>query len=297
MVVSLFSLQGTIGSPANSDPRIIVVGAISKNGSRALFSNYGSQLDVVAPGEYVTSTTVGSGYAYTLYPISGTSFAAPQVSAVAALLLSKNPNLTGRGVAEIIEKTARKVGGYSYTYTSARPNWTWNNEMGHGLIDAYVAVSEASLLASLPPPATPVLFNIGTMLNPYQQGMAGIPADVMGYWVQPGVNMVTINQNYDSGASYEWDSGVLTSGHDTGPHTLRVIAPAPFHAGGHGIYEIKCRAYKNGQYSEWDAIYLYVSTTPPPTSPSWFQNEAETETTEEETEGTEELGVLAETVR
>ncbi|MDR2935827.1 MAG: S8 family serine peptidase, partial [Rikenellaceae bacterium] len=105
---------GAVSSPANSDPRIIVVGAIGKNGSRAPFSNYGSQLDVVAPGENVTSTTTGNGYAYTILPISGTSFAAPQVSAIAALILSQNPSLTQNQVADIIESTAQKVGGYSY---------------------------------------------------------------------------------------------------------------------------------------------------------------------------------------
>lgn len=40
-----------------------------------------------------------------------------------------------------IEKTAQKVGGYSYTTTSNRPNGTWNNEMGYGLCNAFAALS------------------------------------------------------------------------------------------------------------------------------------------------------------
>ena len=43
----------------------------------------------------------------------------------------------------IIEKTARKVGGYSYSTVSGRPNGTWHTEVGYGLIDAYAAVMEA----------------------------------------------------------------------------------------------------------------------------------------------------------
>ena len=62
----------------------------------------------------------------------GTSFAAPQVSAVAALILSVNPNLTAQQVRNIIESTAQKVGGYAYTNTSGRPNGTWDDEMGYG---------------------------------------------------------------------------------------------------------------------------------------------------------------------
>ncbi|MBN1651589.1 MAG: S8 family serine peptidase [Bacteroidales bacterium] len=70
----------------------------------------------------------------------GTSFAAPQVSAIAALLFSINNNLTALEVRNIIESTAQKVGGYSYTTTSGYGNGTWNNEMGYGLVNAYAAV-------------------------------------------------------------------------------------------------------------------------------------------------------------
>ena len=47
------------------------------------------------------------------------------------------------GTVRIIEKTARKVGGYSYSTVSGRPNGTWHTEVGYGLIDAYAAVMEA----------------------------------------------------------------------------------------------------------------------------------------------------------
>lgn len=65
-------------------------------------------------------------------------------SAVAALMLSINPNLTGSEVVRIIENTAQKVGGYSYVTTSGRTNGTWNNEMGYGLLNAFAAVSQVS---------------------------------------------------------------------------------------------------------------------------------------------------------
>ena len=74
---------------------------------------------------------------------NGTSSACPHVAGVAALILSVNPNLTQKEVATIIEKTARKVGGYSYSTVSGRPNGTWHTEVGYGLIDAYAAVMEA----------------------------------------------------------------------------------------------------------------------------------------------------------
>jgi hypothetical protein len=42
-----------------------------------------------------------------------------------------------------IERTANKVGGYSYQSSSEHPNGTWNNEVGYGLVNAYAAVKEA----------------------------------------------------------------------------------------------------------------------------------------------------------
>jgi subtilisin family serine protease len=65
------------------------------------------------------------------------------VAAVAALILSVNNNLSSKEVGDIIEKTARKVGGYTYSAVSGRPNGTWNDEVGYGLVDAYEAVMEA----------------------------------------------------------------------------------------------------------------------------------------------------------
>lgn len=69
--------QSTVGYPANCNPEVIAVGAISSSGMRASFSNYGSALDVVAPGEDVITTTTNSGYSSA---ISGTSFACPLVA-------------------------------------------------------------------------------------------------------------------------------------------------------------------------------------------------------------------------
>ena len=125
-----------VGYPANHHPNILAVGSITRTGFRSSFSNIGSQLDVVAPGSGILSTISNQGTA----TWNGTSMAAPHVTGVAALILSVNPNLTVTEVNTIIEETAQKVGSYSYTSTSGRPNGTWNNQMGYGLVDAYQAV-------------------------------------------------------------------------------------------------------------------------------------------------------------
>lgn len=130
-----------IDYPANSNREILVVGATQSNRKKSHFSSYGDQLDVVASGTQILSTLPNNQIGYD----SGTSMACPHVAGVATLILSVNPNLTGKEVRDIIEKTAQKVGGYNYQSRDDKPNGSWNNEMGYGLVDAYKAVQYATM--------------------------------------------------------------------------------------------------------------------------------------------------------
>lgn len=137
--------SGPVTFPANYDEKILVVGASNKFGNKANFSNYGKEIDVVAPGVDIPTTgwTESDTSTYNYINFSGTSAACPQVAAVAALVLSINPNLTSKEVCDIIEKTAQKVGSKPYSTYSNRPNGTWNEYMGYGLVDAAAAVKAA----------------------------------------------------------------------------------------------------------------------------------------------------------
>lgn len=136
--------NGALRYPASVIPNVIAVGSITSNGSRSSFSNYGLLLDVVAPGSNIFSTLPNN----QIGPDNGTSMASPHVTGLVALIISANPCLTGQQVRDIIEQTSQKVGGYSYTITAGRPNGTWNNQMGYGLIDAYAAVQMAQSMGS-----------------------------------------------------------------------------------------------------------------------------------------------------
>lgn len=139
VVVFAAGNNGVLDYPANSNPDIICVGSIHSSGQRASGSGDGAQLDIVAPGAAIYSTMPNNQSDY----LSGTSMAAPHISGVASLILSVNPNLTQKQVANIIESTAQKIGGYNYAYNPNYPNGTWNNQMGYGLVDAYAAVQMA----------------------------------------------------------------------------------------------------------------------------------------------------------
>ena len=147
-----------VAYPGCSDQRIIVVGNIMPDGYRHPSSNFGTTLDVVAPGTAIFSTIVQlETYETVLHASFGTSFSAPHVAGIAALLLSENPNLTMTEVSNIIESTCQKVHieeipegsvpleitGYIYSNNSNHPNGSWNSEMGYGLVDAYAAVQKA----------------------------------------------------------------------------------------------------------------------------------------------------------
>lgn len=101
-------------------PNLISVGAITEQGALWKNSNYGQGVDIFAPGDNIISTfpselcydntcmsdteTIHIADGYHLW--SGTSFAAPMVSGVAALLLSIDPTLTGAELKDIIISSA-----------------------------------------------------------------------------------------------------------------------------------------------------------------------------------------------
>jgi membrane-anchored mycosin MYCP len=130
-----------------SDNLLSVASVSPKTGSVSSFSVWGPWVNIAAPGEDIDSVNPaagGRGLAQ-LYspagstgqpaPIQGTSFAAPYVAGVVALVRSRYPNLTAREVIERIEDTAQHPSG---------PGGR-NNQIGFGLIDPV-----AALTASIP---------------------------------------------------------------------------------------------------------------------------------------------------
>jgi subtilisin family serine protease len=78
----------------------ITVGATTRTDARASYSNYGTCLDIFAPGSAITSAWYTSNSATN--SISGTSMAAPHVAGAAALALATNGSLTPAGVRDYL---------------------------------------------------------------------------------------------------------------------------------------------------------------------------------------------------
>ncbi|NVZ70293.1 S8 family serine peptidase [Pseudomonas costantinii] len=158
------------GSLTNNNRFSVEVGAINAQGDLSTlqigsspFSNPGASLLVSAPGSNVVSTSHmleterGSTFGNDYTSMQGTSFAAPIVSGIVALMLEANPNLGYRDVQQILALSARKINDPSTQWTDNAAH-AWNggglhtsNDYGFGEVDARAAVrlSEAWMTQSV----------------------------------------------------------------------------------------------------------------------------------------------------
>jgi len=136
--------SATVSYPA-AYPGTIAVGASTDGDLRASYSQYGPEIDFLAPSgggnaDVTTTDVSGSGgydpgnYTTTF---SGTSSATPLAVGVTAQVLGANPNLTYTEVVNLLRSTAAKIGGVPYDASG------FNIEYGYGRIDATRAVTEA----------------------------------------------------------------------------------------------------------------------------------------------------------
>lgn len=144
--------------PANCR-NVITVGATGPQNTRAPYSNYGSVIDVMAPGGDTSQTltiagrTVVAGVLSTardergepIYAFyQGTSMAAPHISGLVALMLAREPNLTFAQVKARLQDAATPLSADA----CGRPSGA---ECGAGLVDAAVALGGSAPTPSPPP--------------------------------------------------------------------------------------------------------------------------------------------------
>ena len=106
---------------------VIAVGATDNAGNLASFSNYGSWVDMTAPGVNLTSTTLGNGATYGR--ANGTSFSAPLVAAAALLLRSADPHASSATLSDRLRASALDLGVAGF-----------DSVFGAGLLDAGAAL-------------------------------------------------------------------------------------------------------------------------------------------------------------
>jgi subtilisin family serine protease len=234
----------------------ITVAASDPNDNLAIFSNFGSKIDVAAPGVDILSLQAsGTHMGITVSPgytrASGTSMATPHVSGLAALILSQNQNYSNEDVRQVLRVSATDLGtaGFDLSY-------------GYGRINSSAALGVPSVLeAKINSPAD------GTVT----QGVLAISGVARG----SGFSHYTLD--YGAGALPSLWTTIQTSTSPTSG-TLGMFDTTSL-AG--GVYDVRLTAYNNTSGQSFvDRIQVVVhsifilSPVPPkaPTSSTTFKN-------------------------
>ena len=115
--------RGSVSYPSGYE-HAISVGSVDRNRNRSRFSNYGSGLDIVAPGEDIYSTYPNNSYR----SLAGTSMASPHVAGVAGLIRAADGDLSADDVWDLMVDTAQDAGP--------------ENQYGAGIVDVATALAE-----------------------------------------------------------------------------------------------------------------------------------------------------------
>ncbi|MFC1465699.1 MAG: S8 family serine peptidase [Candidatus Brachytrichaceae bacterium NZ_4S206] len=134
-------------APGNCN-NVITVAATNRQGNKASYSNFGSVVEISAPGGETgtngvlstlnAGTTTPAAHTYEFY--NGTSMAAPHVAGIVSLMLSVNPSLTPAQVLSLLQTTVTPFPSGSTCNTT---------NCGAGIVNAAAAVQAAQ--ASAPP--------------------------------------------------------------------------------------------------------------------------------------------------
>jgi serine protease len=217
---------------------VYCVASVDASDAKSTISSYGSWVDIAAPGDNILSTVPYSGTPnYVTY--SGTSMATPLVAGLAALMLSKSPNMTRTDVLNCISSTAANI----YT-VSANSSYSSGSLLGAGRIDAFAAMTCAATYSALPPIANFYAFLPNTCPNtsiPFYDSSLYLPTSWS--WIFQGGTPAT---STSSNPSVQWASA--------------------------GTYSVSLTVSNvNGTNTKTKVSYVTVSNPGPPTFSEGFQ--------------------------
>jgi hypothetical protein len=199
------SSAGNYSTFSNSldNPYILTVSATDQFDVIYSYSNTGKNIDVAAPGDSF-STQMGGGYVST----GGTSYSAPIVAGVAALVMSLNPQLSGDQVQNIVKQSADDLGAAG-----------WDSIYGMGRVNAARAVAMAAgggtTIDTTPPTINFVYPTNGMdvsgvfMVQISANDNTGVSA------VSLSVDGLSVGTTAVSPYTFQWDSTLVANGSHT----------------------------------------------------------------------------------
>lgn len=244
-------------NPANCSG-VVTVAATNRNGGRSYFSNFGSVVDVAAPGGDIRGnssngilSTLNAGTAgpgannYAFY--QGTSMAAPHVAGVAALMLAVDSSLTPNEIEATLKNTAR-----SFPATCS--------QCGSGIVDANAAVNAVS-------PSNPPGGGGGSVLENgvARTGLGASTGTELRYTIEVPAGATDLSFNISGGSGdadlyVRFGAAPTTSTYDCRPYRNGNSESCPISNVQGGTYHVMVRAY-----STFSGLSLVASFDEPPT--------------------------------
>jgi serine protease len=230
-------------NPANCNG-VITVAATSRAGGRAYYSNYGSVVDIAAPGgDFSTGsadgilstlnsgTTSPSADSYAFY--QGTSMATPHIAGVAALLYEVDPTITPDEVESTLTSTAR-----SFPATC--------NQCGAGIVDASAAVDAAGGVTPPPPPPTGNVLENGVAVT----NLSASIGQSIEYTLEVPAGMTSLSFAMSGGTGdadlyVKFGSAPTTSSYDCRPYLNGNSETCNFSTVQAGTYYVMVQAYSS----------------------------------------------------
>jgi thermitase len=188
---------------------VLAISATESTDTLASFSNYGSWIDLSAPGDGIITTEMGGGY----WSCWGTSLATPIAAAVGALALSENPSLSAQALVTLLEQNSDDLGtpGHDIYY-------------GWGRVNAYKAVLAAKNSLSTVDTTAPKVSITAPVSGATISGtvaVQGSATDNVGVTkIELDVDGVAVATATVSPFSFSWNSASKANG----SHTLTVKA-------------------------------------------------------------------------
>lgn len=256
--------------PANCN-NVIAVAATDRQGNRAYYSNYGSVVDVAAPGGETnagstngvlstlnagTTTPAGQSYAY----YQGTSMATPHVAGLAALMLSKNGSQTPAQIESTMKANVRAFAGSC-------------SQCGSGLVDAAKTLQALNGGGGTPPPPPTGSLTNGTPVT----GLAGSAGTELRFTMSvptgaSNLSFVMSGGTGDADLYVRFGSAPTTSTYNCRPYLSGNAETCSFATPQVGTYHVLVRGYST--FSGVSLTGSYTTGGGGGTQPSFFQNTA-----------------------
>jgi subtilisin family serine protease len=235
-------------SPART-PNALTVGSTTSSDARSSFSNYGTCLDIFAPGSSITSASNSSDTGST--SMSGTSMASPHVAGAAALYLQLNPTATPAQVMSALttNATANKV---TSPGTGSVNKLLYTGFMGGG--------------TPPPPPCTPVALSNGVTVTGVSVA-AGAWTCSYTLSVPAGATNLTFDLSGGTGDAdmyVKFGAEPTSSVYDCRPYKSGNVENCTFATAQAGTYYVKLNGYSSASGMSLKGAYS-TGTTPPPT--------------------------------